>query len=424
MIIPIQLIKIPVKTKPIAALFLSIWLLLATGPVFPAANGNAGLNGSEKKVTRGDFLQTVILTGSLKALEAEAFIVPYSNTWQLQLKWMVPEGDYVKAGDPVVRFDTSTLVSDIENSEMSLQVKEEERTQKLADYNHQKFELEVKAKQADVDYKKKEIDASIPKGITTNYEYDHSQLELKKSGHSLNSAQMEKEVKLAEIKSQIKRMEIEIDEIRTKLENLKENLNKMTLVAATSGTVVYGKHEWQNRKIQVGDTVFPTWVVATIPDKDSLQVEAWVNETDIHKVKARQKVNLFLDAYPGKRFTGMVKEVLNSAEEKKEWGKSHYFRVDIRMDKRDLDIMKPGMSVRCTVQVVQHPGLLLIPLDIAYFDADKQLFLVKPKGKEPIKITPFGFNESWIALSEDQHREITEGTLLEPLDSTFKGDDR
>jgi multidrug efflux pump subunit AcrA (membrane-fusion protein) len=337
---------------------------------------------------------------------------------------MVPEGDYVKAGDPVARFDTSTLVSDIENSEMSLQVKEEERTQKLADYNHQKFELEVKAKQADVDYKKKEIDASIPRGITTNYEYDHSQLDLKKSGHSLNSAQMEKEVKLAEIKSQIKRMEIEIDEIRTKLEHLQGTLKKMTLYAATSGTVVYGKHEWQGRKIQVGDTVFPTWIVATIPDKNSLQVEAWVNETDIHKVKPRQKVNLFLDAYPGKRFTGIVKEVLNNAEEKKEWGKSHYFRVDIRMDKRDLDIMKPGMSVKCIVRVVQHRGVLLIPLDIAYFDVDNQVFRVKPKGKEPIKITPLGFNESWLALGEDQHREIAEGTLLEPLDSTFKGGDR
>lgn len=418
------MIKIHSKAKPIALLFLSVCMLLAGSPNFLAANGNAGLNGNEKKVTKGDFLQTVILTGSLKALKAEEFIVPYSSTWQIQLKWMVREGDYVKAGDPVARFDTSTLVSDIENSEMNLQVKEEERTQKLADYNHQKFELEVKAKQAEVDYKKKEIDASIPRGITTNYKYDHSQLDLKKSGHSLNSAQMEKEVKLAEIKSQIKRMEIEIDEIRTKLEHLQGTLKKMTLYAVTSGTVVYGKHEWQGRKIQVGDTVFPTWIVATIPDKDSLQVEAWVNETDIHKVKPRQKVSLFLDAYPGKRFTGMVKEVLNSAEEKKEWGKSHYFRVDIRMDKRDLDIMKPGMSVKCIVQVAQHPGVLLIPLDTAYFDTDSQVFWVKPKGKEPIKITPLGFNESWLALSEDQHQEITDGTLLEPLDSTFKGDER
>ncbi|NIM17224.1 MAG: HlyD family efflux transporter periplasmic adaptor subunit [Candidatus Aminicenantes bacterium] len=424
MIIPIQIIKIPIKTKPIAALCLSIWLLLAAGPIFLTANGNAGLNGNEKKVTKGDFLQTVILTGSLKALKAEEFIVPYSNTWQLQLKWMVREGDYVKAGDPVARFDTSTLVSDIENSEMSLQVKEEERTQKLADYNHQKFELEVKEKQAEVDYKKKEIDASIPKGITTNYEYDHSQLELKKSGHSLKSAQMEKEVRLAEIKSQIKKMEIEIDEIRTKLEKLQETLKKMTLYAGTSGTLVYEKHEWQDRKIQVGDTVFPTMILATIPDKNSLQVEAWVNETDIHKLNPLQKVNLFLDAYPGKRFTGIVKEVLNSAEEKKEWGRSHYFRVDIRMDKRDLDIMKPGMSVRCIVQVAQYPGVLLIPLDTAYFDTDKQVFWVKPKGKQPITINPLGFNESWIALSEDQHREITGGTLLEPLDLKVKGGSR
>jgi len=77
--------------------------------IFLTASENNGSSEKEKRVKKGDFLQTVILTGSLKAQQAEELIVPYSNTWQLQVKWMVKEGDYVKTGDPVVRFDTANL---------------------------------------------------------------------------------------------------------------------------------------------------------------------------------------------------------------------------------------------------------------------------------------------------------------------------
>jgi len=68
---------------------------------------------AENRVKKGDFFQTVILTGSLKAQKAEHFVVPRTEAWQIQIKWMAREGDSVKPGDPVVRFDTSNLVSEI-----------------------------------------------------------------------------------------------------------------------------------------------------------------------------------------------------------------------------------------------------------------------------------------------------------------------
>lgn len=368
------------------------------------------------RVTRGEFVKNLYLTGGLTAQKAERFYVPRTNRWELQLKWMAPEGAAVKPGDAVARFDTATLVSDIDTQETQLEVKIEQRAQKKADYKTQEFELQVKLKQAEVDYKKKQIDASIPRGLESDYKYDNAQLELKKSAHALETARLEKKIKLADLNAEIKRMDLEIEDTRIKLQQNKDQLEKMSLIATTSGTLVYANHQWQGRKIQVGDSLWPSWEVCSIPDKSSLQVEAWVNETDIHMAKPGQKVNMVPDAYPDRFFSGTVRDVQNSAEERKKWGKAHYFRVDITLDKLDLEIMKPGMSIKCIVEVVRRSNLLLIPLGMAHFDGSA--FWIKANGSAPVKLEPVGHNEFHLAFAPNEDQPISEGTILEPVNPT------
>lgn len=369
---------------------------------------------AKNRVKKGDFFQTVILTGSLKAQKAEHFAVPRTKSWQIQIKWMAREGDPVKPGDPVVRFDTSNLVSEIENVELSLQDKLEQRTQKLAECTHEKLELELKLKQAEIEYEKIKLDTAIPKGIVSNHDYDRNQLEMKKSAEALKKARLEKQVKMAAMESEIKRLEIDIEEERAKLEKNKKTLQSLTLVAKTAGTMVYAEHPWQEgRKIQVGDNVWAAMTVATIPDNNSLQVEAWVNETNINRVKPGQKVDIIMDAYPDKQYTGTIKDVLNSAEKRNQWGKAHYFMVLIELDSRELTIMKPGMSVRCLIHAAEYPQVKLIPLEMAYFDNGS--FWIKPQGKEVLKVKHLGFNEFYLALSSSNQKKIKEGSLLEPV---------
>jgi multidrug efflux pump subunit AcrA (membrane-fusion protein) len=396
--------------KLLKLFIIKVCIVLLLVPGFPGA----GFAGENNRVQSGDFERTAVLTGSLKAIKAEHFIVPSTNTWRIQLKWMVEEGTTVKPGDAVARFDTSNLATDIENQEMSLEVKKEEKLQKLADYNHQKFEVEVNLKKAEIDYKKKEIDASIPKGLESNQEYDAKQLELKKSKQTLENALMEKKVKLSTLRSELKRMDLEIEEARRNLEKNYTSLNSLTLKAKTAGTVVYGRHRWERRKIQVGDNVAATWTVATIPVPGSLQVEAWVNETHIHYLIPGQNVEVHLDAYPDRVFSGAVKDVLKSAENRRRWGKAHYFSVSVQLDSRDVAIMKPGMSVKCIVKVARLEDVLLVPLAMVHYDGKS--FIVKPAGEEPVRVTALGFNRFYLALSKKEAAEkgIKGGLRLEP----------
>ncbi len=367
------------------------------------------------RVTKGDFRPVLVLTGTLTALRSEEFKVPILQGWRIQIKWMVKEGDSVKPGDPVVRFDTANLAAELETTQESLRTKREEKVQKEADYRHQKFELEVAVKKAENDLRRKEIDASIPEGIESRFDYDRKQLEKKKSDHSLETAETNKLVRLVETESQIKTLEIEIGELEAKLIKTRNSLEELTLTARTPGAVIYGVDEWSGRKVQVGDIVFSTTTVAQIPDLSSLRVQAWVSETHVQQVKAGQAVELSLDAYPDNRFRGVIKEISQSAESIRRWGKSNYFRADVEMDKLDPDIMKPGMSVKCDVLGAPFKDALLVPLEMTFFDG--RSFWIRPDAGEPLSVTHLGFNDFVLAASPDKNPGLKAGLALLPIDS-------
>lgn len=379
-----------------------------------AGGARAARDGNAPRVTQGDFRPAVVMTGSLTALRSEEFKVPVTQTWRLQIKWMAKEGDPVKPGDPVVRFDTANLASDIETAQDSLRTKREEKAQKEADYKHQQFELDVEVRKAENETRQREIDASIPEGIESKLEYDRKQLEKRKSDVTLEGAKTNRLVKLVETETQIKSLEIEVQDLEARLKKLRNSLDEMTLPARTAGAVIYAVDNWSGRKVQVGDTVYSTRTVAQIPDLESLQVQAFVSETHIQQIAAGQEVEFALDAYPQNRFQGVVREVAKSAEDVRRWGKSHYFRVDIDMKKRDPEIMKPGMSVRCEVRGPLSKDVLLVPLEMTAFDG--RAFWIRPVDGKPLKLAALGFNEFSVAAGADENPAVKAGLALGPVD--------
>ena len=388
-------------------------IVLAACSLFLTGNGRSQVDADGPRVTKGNFRSTIVLTGTLVSLRSEEFKVPITETWRVQIKWMVKEGESVKPGDPVVRFDTANLASDIVTAQDSLRTKREEKTQKEADYQHQKFELDVEVRKAENDNRQKEIDASIPPEIEAKIEYDRKQLEKKRSDFTLESARTNRTVKLAEGEAQIKTLEIEVRDLEAKLEKLKYSLSALTLTANTAGAVLYAVDEWSGRKVQVGDTVFATRGVAQIPDMSSLEVQAWISETHIQHIMAGEGVDLSLDAYPNKHYQGIIREISKSAEALRRWGRSHYFRVQIKMEKLDPEIMKPGMSVKCEVQDPQYDEVLLVPLEMTLFDG--QSFWIRPARGEPLKLKALGFNEFLLAVGAGENPAVKAGLALAPV---------
>lgn len=394
------------RTPPIWGAF-----ALAAVSVFLTGDDGQQRPAGPARVTRGEFRPATVLTGSLISLRSEEFKVPVTDTYRCQIKWMAAEGENVKAGDAVVRFDTANLASDIENGQDSLRSKREELAQKVADHKHQTFELDVEVRRAENDNRQKAIDASVPPEIEAKVEYERKQLEKKRSDFTLDSALTNRVVKLAESEAQIKTLEIEVRDLEAKLDRLKNRLDTLTLTAHTAGGVLYAVDDWTGRKVQVGDTVFATYTVAQIPDMTSLEVQAWISETHIQQIKSGDTVDLSLDAYPDKHVGGAVDEISKSAETVRRWGRSHYFRVRIGLEKIDPEMMKPGMSVKCEVQGSPTGDVLLIPLEMTHFDG--QSFWIRPARGEPVKLNALGFNEFLLAVDAAGNPAVKEGLALD-----------
>lgn len=379
-------------------------LLIVAGMLWPA--------GSE--VISGEFLQKTVLTGFLQAEKAEHLVVPRSNSWQVQIKWMAPEGSNLKAGDVAVRFDTANLASEIENLELTLEDKLELKKQKEADCRMERKSLTLELEMAQIDVKKKALDAGIPKGLIPDYDYEKYQLELKKSKEACAEAKTEKDSRFSQMTSELERLNIEIEEARSKLNMYETMLAGLTLHSGSGGTLMYAEHPWHRRKLQIGDNVGVTWTVATIPDNSTLYVEAWALESGVKSLAPGQRVDIVLDAYPNKNFGGVIEDVMNNAEKKNRWGRAYYFRVKIKLDALDPRFMKPGMSVKCEVTLNRVEQALLVPLEmVCCRGAD---FWIQTTAHKPVKIKAglIGKNDFFLAL--DSQGPVSAGARLEPVD--------
>jgi multidrug efflux pump subunit AcrA (membrane-fusion protein) len=391
---------------------LLLLLLLSVGlPAAPSA--------SRLRVEKGTFRPMIVLTGTLKASRSEEFIAPLTGTWQIQIKWMAREGDEVKAGDPVVRFDTANIATEIESAREALKNKLNEKRQFEADRRFKMLELEADFKSAENESKKKEIDAAIPEELLSRYEYEKRQLDSRRGGQTLESARKNRKVSLAEVEAQIKTADIEIDELGKTLAKLQKDVQGLVLHSRTAGPLIYDMT--RDHKVQVGDTVYSTDTVAFIPDRSSLEVEAWVCETHIQQVKPGLRVALRLDAYPERLFSGVVGEVSRNAETRKQWGKASFFRVMIRPDQVDPEIMKPGMSVKCDVCGSPITEALLVPLAAVVSDGNG--FWVQPDGVNKVKIRPGGFGDFFVALRPEENPAVHAGMTLVAPESAGGDDD-
>jgi multidrug efflux pump subunit AcrA (membrane-fusion protein) len=138
------------------------------------------------------------------------------------------------------------------------------------------------------------------------------------------------------------------------LEFSKVQLSYSTIKAPISGVIA-------SVTTQEGETVAaglnaPTFV--TIIDLSRLQVDAFVDETDIGRVKVGQKALFTVDTYPDKEFTGKVKAIYPKAIIQENVVN---FDVVIEIDDPNIELLRPDMTTSVTIYQEERKGVLVIP---------------------------------------------------------------
>ncbi len=143
---------------------------------------------------------------------------------------------------------------------------------------------------------------------------------------------------------------------------------------------------------QQGETVVaglnaPTFI--TVVDLHRLQVDAYVDETDIGKVKPGQKATFVVDAYPDKVFKGVVETIYPGAIIR---NNVVFYDVKIRIETPYYGLLKPDMTADVTIQVGKKRGVLVVPASAVKVGIDgKSYVMVKEKGKWVKRVVETGW---------------------------------
>jgi len=145
------------------------------------------------------------------------------------------------------------------------------------------------------------------------------------------------------------------------LNQMKDLLDKAIIYAPIDGTVTSRTSEVGERVVATGS--FAGTEVMRIADLSNMEVRVNINENDIVNVKVNDRARISIDAYPGRKFTGSVKEIAAAA---KTTGLSTQeevtnFQVKIRIADKGVNL-RPGMSASVDVETKTVENVIAVPI--------------------------------------------------------------
>jgi hypothetical protein len=148
--------------------------------------------------------------------------------------------------------------------------------------------------------------------------------------------------------------------------------------------VIY-KRDRTGSKRKVGSSISP-WdnVVATLPDMSSMISKTYVNEIDVSKVKAGQKVDILVDAFPEKKYTGSVISVANIGEQLPN-ADAKVFEVQIKVNGSDM-ILRPSMTTGNKIITKTINDVIYIPLESVQAGTDSVPFVYMKNGVKQVVV--------------------------------------
>jgi RND family efflux transporter MFP subunit len=325
-----------------------------------------------------DFEIKVAAFGEIEAAEAQR--IPSPGTQPMMLEWLIPENTVVKKGDVIARFDAQQIMKDSRAEELEMLKLQEDMTKNNAVQAQQLKDIE-----SDQTFVKQEFDFVDRFAIDDLRIY--SQLEIIDTLQNRDFLEAKDEFlewKESSIDNQHKSESAVLDIRKSghaaKFQRYQQALSKLEVVAPYSGLLIYEKDR-RGEKPSVGQTIFPGRPIAQIPNLDNMQAKIFALANDAIDLANEQSVNLRLDAFPDRTFTGKVINVAGFPRSIERGNPVTYYEVTVSLDKQDKALMQPGRKITAEIEVKAPSKAIVIPLQAIHHDQGKSYVYVKNEGK-------------------------------------------
>lgn len=343
------------KSKQIIYILLGVLAFLVIGMI---VGKQAGWVGGEKplevqigKVSKKDIVEKVSASGVVQP-ETEVKMSPDVAGEIIELN--VNEGDSVKLGDLLVKIRPDNFISALDRAQANL-------NQQMANLAQSKASL--KRSEAQFNQSKLNYERNLTlyeDKVISDADFEQIKAEFLTAENDLEAA-----------KQSVIASEFIVKSAKASVDEAGENLRLTNVYSPTDGIV-------SNLLVEKGERVVGTAQMAgtemlRIADLSKMEVRVNVNENDIVRISMSDTTLIEVDSYAstGKKFTGVVTAIANSANEKVSTDAVTEFEVRIRIlndsykdlvSKENPFPFRPGMTASVEIITDKKVGVLAIPL--------------------------------------------------------------
>lgn len=302
-------------------------------------------------------------------------------------------GSHVKAGQIIIVLDQTNIMEEIEQIEDQLEVKRN---------SLQKLMLQVKSQRLDLDYaletKKLRI-ASIKSeladqeqllevGGVSTAKLEKTKQELVSAEKDLNMTQEKNYIKLKQLRTEVKGLELQIQIEEKKLESRKKMLEKMNVRASSAGIIL-------NITKKAGEKVKMDELLVRMSNLSSFKIIASIDEKQADLVKTGRQVFALIDDEILTGMVGTIKPVIEN----------NNVNFDVYLDQQSHSKLIPNLKVDLRLVNEKRDSILRIKNGPAFTKSNRQIVYVADGERAYPK-------EISIGIIGDEYLEVKEG--IEP----------
>ncbi len=313
-----------------------ILALVAGGVAFlvikkPWAKGETPITFQTVTVGKGSIAAQVTANGTLSA---RGTVLVGAQVSGRVVELNADFNDRVKKGQIIAKLDELVLKAQIDQAQASYD---------LAVANQKKAQVTVADAHRQYDRQKLLKDQQLVAGI------------------AVEAAEVTRDSSLASLSAS----KAQVNQAAANLKQARTNLSYATIISPVDGVVL-------SRSVELGQTVAASLSAPTLftiaEDLSRMQIDTAVAEADVGRLTDNMKATFTVDAFPGKTFEGVVRQVRNAPTTTS--GVVTYDAV-IDVDNADKSL-RPGMTASVTFVLAQVADAIKIPNSALRFKLSRE----------------------------------------------------
>jgi multidrug resistance efflux pump len=280
------------------------------------------------------------VTGELIAKASTDVTVPmFRDRGYFTVAWLAADGTDVTAGEPVVRFDDSELVRQIDDASLEIAEIEQRLAKKRSEVALAAREADLRVREAEATVKRATLKTEVPPALVAALDLRALKLDAELA-----------RITLAHTRAQVafaKRTETaDLEDLGTLLAQTKRRRGELIAIrpelavhAPTSGTFVTTR--------KVGDSIYVGDNAGLIVELTAMHGVGVIDEVDLGRVQPGMPVTLRLAALPDGELRGTLAEVTSDVLVR-DSDPSKVVRVKLALDASAMHV-RPGMQFRGTL---------------------------------------------------------------------------